>query len=97
MIIYISYAVQIVGFIIPMYTTFTYLHYHVHMWVILLMKLKIQVTQEGKIFIEKENIKFQSFFRRYRQEAYIYGNKIFVFGGGGVSGISFSLENVSRS
>ncbi|CAF0966121.1 unnamed protein product [Rotaria sordida] len=29
---------------------------------------------------------------RYRQEAYLYKNKIFLFGGGGVSGISFSFE-----
>jgi len=31
---------------------------------------------------------------RYRQEAYLYNNKIFLFGGGGVSGISFSLEHL---
>ena len=31
---------------------------------------------------------------RYRQEAYLYDNKIFVFGGGGLTGISYSLENV---
>jgi hypothetical protein len=34
-------------------------------------------------------------FQRYRQEAYLYNNKIFLFGGGGVSGISFSLKHVS--
>ena len=33
---------------------------------------------------------------RYRQEAYLYKNKIFIFGGGGATGISFSLEHVSR-
>jgi len=31
---------------------------------------------------------------RYRQEAYLYDNKIFLFGGGGVSGISYSLERL---
>ena len=31
---------------------------------------------------------------RYRQEAFLNNRKIFVFGGGGVSGISYSLENV---
>ncbi|CAF0993449.1 unnamed protein product [Rotaria sordida] len=31
---------------------------------------------------------------RYRQEIYLYDNRIFLFGGGGSSGISFSLENL---
>jgi hypothetical protein len=31
---------------------------------------------------------------RYRQEAYLYKNQIFLFGGGGVSGISYSLERL---
>jgi len=32
---------------------------------------------------------------RYRQEAYMHEEKIYLFGGGGSSGVSFSLENVS--
>jgi hypothetical protein len=54
---------------------------------------------EGKkIFFLHRKIKFVHFlfYLRYRQEAYLYENKIYLFGGGGSSGISFSLENVSQ-
>ena len=33
---------------------------------------------------------------RYRQEAYLFDNQIFLFGGGGSSGIAFSLQHVSE-
>jgi hypothetical protein len=32
---------------------------------------------------------------RYRQEAFIHDDRIYVFGGGGLSGVSYSLEHVS--
>ena len=59
------------------------------------MKLKVRVKQEGKRFIELRNRNWKGWFLRYRQEAHLYKNKIFLFGGGGTSGISFSLEHVS--
>jgi len=34
------------------------------------------------------------FSSRYRQEAYLHKNQIYLFGGGGVTGISYSLEYV---
>ncbi len=63
------------------------------------MKLKNSLKVEGKkIFFLHRKIKFVHFlfYLRYRQEAYLYENKIYLFGGGGSSGISFSLENVSQ-
>lgn len=44
-------------------------------------------SRDFSIFVQSD--------RRYRQEVYLHKDKIYVFGGGGVSGISFSLENVS--
>ncbi len=61
------------------------------------MKLKIRVKQEGKKFGINEIENEYFVYLRYRQEAYLYKNRIFLFGGGGVSGISFSLEHVSIS
>jgi hypothetical protein len=49
-------------------------------------------SQIGNTFDEIEEF-FQG--GRYRQEAYLYENKIYLFGGGGSSGISFSLEYVN--
>jgi hypothetical protein len=61
------------------------------------MKLKIPVKPEGKDLDSiKMNIQILNF-QRYRQEAYLYKNQIFLFGGGGVSGISYSLQRVSLS
>lgn len=48
-------------------------------------------TQIGFTFDEIEET-FEN--GRYRQEAYLHDNKIYVFGGGGTSGISFSLETL---
>ena len=60
------------------------------------MKLKILVKVEGeKIVLEDRFIDYFFSNKRYRQEAYVHDNKIYLFGGGGSSGVSFSLENVS--
>ncbi|CAF2578675.1 unnamed protein product [Rotaria sp. Silwood2] len=48
-------------------------------------------TQIGYTFDEIEDFTENG---RYRQEVYLYDNKIFLFGGGGSSGISFTLENL---
>lgn len=48
-------------------------------------------TQIGFTFDEVEETFANG---RYRQEVYLHDNKIYVFGGGGTSGISFSLENL---
>ena len=58
------------------------------------MKLKRPVNKEGNLIKYKIKIFIHFYFLRYRQEAYLYKNKIFLFGGGGVSGISYSLEHV---
>ncbi|CAF3387245.1 unnamed protein product [Rotaria socialis] len=48
-------------------------------------------TQIGHTFDEIDEFNENG---RYRQEVYLYDQKIFVFGGGGGSGISYSLENL---
>ncbi|CAF2833928.1 unnamed protein product [Rotaria sp. Silwood2] len=48
-------------------------------------------TQIGYTFDEIEDFTENG---RYRQEVYLYDNKIFLFGGGGSSGVSFTLENL---
>ncbi len=60
------------------------------------MNLKMPVKLEGEnCSIDIDQQCFLSLdLRRYRQEAYLYDNKIFLFGGGGLTGISYSLENV---
>ncbi|UJR27391.1 hypothetical protein I4U23_008681 [Adineta vaga] len=51
----------------------------------------LKCQQIGNTFDEIED---SSETGRYRQEAYLHENKIFLFGGGGVSGISFSLKHL---
>ncbi|CAF4719053.1 unnamed protein product [Rotaria sp. Silwood1] len=51
----------------------------------------LECTQIGYTFDEIEEFNENG---RYRQEIYLYDNKIFLFGGGGSSGTSFSLENL---
>ncbi|CAF1560247.1 unnamed protein product [Adineta ricciae] len=51
----------------------------------------LKCQQIGSTFDEIED---PSETGRYRQEAYLHQNKIYLFGGGGVSGISFSLKHL---